>query len=75
MNPIIGVISAHDVKNCKYVTRENYLTFLSDAGGTPILLPSGSDVSSIDSLLDCLPAARMLNRRVMARQLCRAAAR
>ena len=52
MNPIIGVISAYDVKNSKYITRENYLTFLSDAGGTPILLPSGSDVSSIDSLLD-----------------------
>ena len=52
MNPIIGVMSAHDVKNHNYVTRENYLTFLSDAGGTPILLPLGSDVSSIDSLLD-----------------------
>ena len=52
MNPIIGVMSAHDVKNHNYVTRENYLTFLSDAGGTPILLPLGSDGSSIDSLLD-----------------------
>ena len=51
MKPLIGVLAAYNPDRANYVTRENYLKLLRDAGAAVVILPM-SDTTEMDSMLD-----------------------